>query len=81
MGPTGWTSRTPAGAAADWEANGEPLDGSGPDLWCVTEDRLETSSVNVAGSAAAKPLSLECRALREVTGVPIDVAPWRHTAR
>ena len=52
MGPTGWVSRTPDGDAVDCEANGEPLGGSGPDLWCVTEDRMETSSANVAGSAA-----------------------------
>jgi hypothetical protein len=58
MGPTGWACRTPGGAAADWEANGEPLGGSGLDLWCVTEDRLETSSANMAGSAAAKPRCL-----------------------
>jgi hypothetical protein len=36
----------------DCEANGEPFGGSGPDLWCVTEDRMETSSANVAGSTA-----------------------------
>jgi hypothetical protein len=82
-GPTGWVSRTPGGAATDWEANGDPLDGSGPDLWCVTEDRLETPSANAAGSAAAKPLSLECQALREVTGILIDAArcDTRHVRR